>query len=602
MRMRRIGLGFLAGVVGAFVSSCGKSDSKEPAKGTEKAATSVAAPAIPGPKETVRFHWIGKKRLAAETNATGLMTIWNMPESVALEAITLDKLALGLFATNRLPVGTFHSPNTNFQALVASNHVATLVRPLLDDVIQNGCYVEVRDATGQTGELAAAVRLEDARAGLWETNLEVLVESLGGTRPAPLAGSRPGWQGSISGAGQGTRVLSLIRSGGWVLLGLSRETNELLAEFSSRIEHSGNPVLAQRTNSWLEADPVSRGVRQVTDTGEVNYWLELSVDLKWVVAEWWGSAATGELPKLSVAVFGDGQNVRTRGRLNFTRPLELDLQGWNIPTNLIHDPMGSFTAVRGFQFWASSLKWWDELQLGPAPSQVFAWGHAGLPFSTYVAATVTNTSNFVQRLSQWLATVNPWLATNGLGQFGQATNGSGICWNDLLVTEPCIRPMQTPAGDFVVAELVPDALTNRPAPAMLLQQVNAETNLVLYDWEVTGPRIETWLYTAQFLRFALHKGQVSPNGCGVAWLRALEDKLYNAGTAVAMTSPSELTFTRKSTIGLTAPELHLLVDWLESPQFPVGLHTFLGTPNPLPRKKTHAAGDSSSTNAASAPR
>jgi hypothetical protein len=32
---------------------------------------------------------------------------------------------------------------------------------------------------------------------------------------------------------------------------------------------------------------------------------------------------------------------------------------------------------------------------------------------------------------------------------------------------------------------------------------------------------------------------------------------------------------RDATVGLNAFELHLLADWLESPQFPLGLHTFL---------------------------
>jgi len=40
-----------------------------------------------------------------------------------------------------------------------------------------------------------------------------------------------------------------------------------------------------------------------------------------------------------------------------------------------------------------------------------------------------------------------------------------------------------------------------------------------------------------------------------------------------------LTFARKSTLGFTALELHLLADWLESPRFPHGLHTFPAPPD-----------------------
>jgi hypothetical protein len=48
---------------------------------------------------------------------------------------------------------------------------------------------------------------------------------------------------------------------------------------------------------------------------------------------------------------------------------------------------------------------------------------------------------------------------------------------------------------------------------------------------------------------------------------------------MARTGPAQLDFTRQSTVGFNALELHLLADWLESPQFPHGLHTFLAPPD-----------------------
>jgi hypothetical protein len=50
--------------------------------------------------------------------------------------------------------------------------------------------------------------------------------------------------------------------------------------------------------------------------------------------------------------------------------------------------------------------------------------------------------------------------------------------------------------------------------------------------------------------------------------------LDTSTTLVTQTGPAQLSFARQSTVGFTALELHLLGDWLESPDFPRGLHTF----------------------------
>jgi hypothetical protein len=47
---------------------------------------------------------------------------------------------------------------------------------------------------------------------------------------------------------------------------------------------------------------------------------------------------------------------------------------------------------------------------------------------------------------------------------------------------------------------------------------------------------------------------------------------------VVQADSGRLVFTRTSTVGFTALELHLLADWMESPQFPRGLHTLLAPP------------------------
>ena len=69
------------------------------------------------------------------------------------------------------------------------------------------------------------------------------------------------------------------------------------------------------------------------------------------------------------------------------------------------------------------------------------------------------------------------------------------------------------------------------------------------------------------------------------WLKALSSKLGNCGTEVTAMDPTHLSLVRKSGLGLTAAELHVLADWLESPAFPSGLHTLLAPPPPPPGER-----------------
>jgi hypothetical protein len=63
------------------------------------------------------------------------------------------------------------------------------------------------------------------------------------------------------------------------------------------------------------------------------------------------------------------------------------------------------------------------------------------------------------------------------------------------------------------------------------------------------------------------------DSASVNWLRTVKDRLGNSTTHVTLSAPNQLTFDRRSSIGFTGAELNLLVDWLESPQFPIGFYS-----------------------------
>ena len=342
MGMRSVIVGSLAALLVALGGGCGKS---KPGEETAGRPPSTASPQ-PAAEMAGRLHWIGMKRLAAGTNAASFMRVWNLPETAKLEAQTLDKLALWLVASNRISVISNQSPVTNYQSLVANHPTAALLRPLLGDLVQEECYLEIRSATNRFGELALAIRLEDPRSRRWQTNLATALESLTGTRPTP---GTNGWTAQVQSpmsnvqsrgsvvSGQwsvvdGQLSVRFTRSGEWTIFGLHSSTvtnqpalvtNLLVADFAARIQRNQTPDLA--ANQSRAMDPATSGVHAAPGDAARSLWLEAAVDLQ-PLADLLSpaarpSAATNRQslgwPRVALAVTGDGTNVLTSGRLNF---------------------------------------------------------------------------------------------------------------------------------------------------------------------------------------------------------------------------------------------------------------------------------------------
>jgi len=512
-------------------------------------------PQTPDPERTVaRLHWLGKKRLAAESNATNFMALWHLPESAKLEAQTLDQLATApwrLWQTNT-PVST--APTA-------------LLRPLLDDLVSEESYLEVQAATNQPGAFVLAVRLSAERAALWRTNLPIILQSLSATQLPTPNSQLPNTDFRLQ---TSDFRLILTRSGDWTLLSVSRpatrdpQPSNLLADFANRIQRDHAPFAAPTT----------------------NYWLELDADLPALGLP--PSSFILEPSSLSLTVIGDGANVRTRGELNFSRPLPIELEPWNLPTNLVHDPIIGFMAMRGIRPWLASWKFWSEHQLGLPPNQAFFWAQDGLPALHFFALPSAQASNQVHLLSEFLLNqVNPRIAlfpntTNmPIGSFERVPDSSLLRWRGLPYFAPNLDLTDAGGNPFITGGLFRNTLTNNPAPAELLRQFQTDTKLVFYDWENTQPCAFSLIQMSQAGRFVFGRARLSlTNNAALPWLVAISPKLGLAGTSVQLADPQRLTFSRSSTLGLTGVELHLLADWLESPTFPKGFFSLAAKPVP----------------------
>lgn len=554
MNLRRIELALFGTLVLALGIGCGNA---EPATNTPPASQPAPAPS----GETVaRLHWVGQKRVAAETTGTNLPGIWNLPASKQLAAQMLDRLSA---APWRLAQGNPALTN----AATLTNVAAAQLRPLLEDLFSEESFVEVRQGTNQTGELAFAIRLSEERARLWETNLAAVLESLTSRRPMPAMGDRHGWSLKQP---QSPKLIELARAGQWTVVGAAQERNALLGEMLVRIQRDHVPVAASPSNAWVEADFDLRRVAA-------------AMSLSWKLPADW--------PRISLTFSKERENVSTRGMLSFARPMTLELEAWSFPTNLIHEPLVSFSAFRGGSSWLGSLEGWNANKLGIPPNELYSWALDGSPMQAYLAVPLANSSNWVSRLSEVLIRVgNLWLATNGMGSIEQSPDSNALSCRTIPFISPFFKSVESGKQGFVFTGLFPDlaAQTDSVPPAELLGQVLGQTNLVYYGWELTGSRIKAWIHIGQLLRALSHKAQL-PAGCaGLGWLKAVSSELGNCVTVVKQVEVNKLSFVRQSTMGFSALELHLLADWLESPQFPLGLWTmfapsvnfFGGKPSP----------------------
>jgi hypothetical protein len=605
MAMNRLVLGLLAALLVALGGGCGKSTPDEGAAGRQP------LPLKPQPSAEVvaRAHWIGMKQLAAESNAASFLKVWNLPETAKLERQTLDKLALAMVGatvlesnyeamasgrlasmaanqvpgkTNQLPLSNPQSSPSALQSAISQHLSTNSFRPLLDDLVSEESYLEVRQATNQPGTLALAIRLDAQRAALWQTNLATALESHTGIRPAPTTN---GWiaqvqspkskvqsQASVDG---NQWVVALTRSGEWTILAVapSAASNQI-------------PTLLPQLSTVLRLDPVTRRLQSAQGSPATAFWLEANADLRRVASAFsLGSNLLEDVLSLALTVTGDGQNVLTSGRLNFSKPLPLEMEPWNIPTNLIHEPLGSFTAIRGIRPWLSSMKAWNDLQIGSPPNQLFFWAQpATLPFMAYCAAPLPDASNRVATVTErLLRDYNPWITNNTFGRLEWSANFNGLGWLGVPFMVPFLRSVADGGSGFAFGGLFAYPFTNQPPPGPLFQQATTQTNLVYYDWEVTGQRVDDWLHISQLLRLLFGKANLPPDSASMAWLTAAKTNLANSMTGAAQSEPAQLAFTRISTAGLTALEMHLLADWFESPHFPRGLNTFVGPQRTPPR-------------------
>ncbi|MEO7297550.1 MAG: hypothetical protein ABI042_03115 [Verrucomicrobiota bacterium] len=481
------------------------------------------------------YHFVGTASLAGDPNAARLKRISALPATIALREDVVRKLAR---ASVKILGGD--AANTN---------VAGLLVPIFNDLLTVESAAEIHGKTNAAFFIAA--RVDAAHSRIWETNLLSVTKAV---KPAAVkSGQTSGWQANLNGG----RMLRFYREGNWTFVFAGGDQAESQAGFMKRVT-SGHP--AGTSKSWLEAD--------------IN-WTQLEM-------LWPHSVSPLKPARMEIKIQGrGGEDLRTTVRMIYAEKIDWKPAPWKIPTNVIRDPLISFTAARNIAPFLKSSLAFQQMKFNPLSQQVFFWALSQMPFQSYVAMPVNDPTNTVKILGpQMMTAFNETLKKREGGRLEISTNKIDLVWKELPpFVAPHIGPDATNRNLLLggIFPLVPG--TNQP-PKELFQQVSSRNEIVFYDWEITEVRLSQWQVLSQIFPFFPKELVAIPKDSPTKtlaparvperkWLTAIAPLLGNTITEVSFKAPNELNMVRKSHLGLNSVELIFLSHWLAHPDFPM---------------------------------
>jgi len=485
-----------------------------------------------------RSHFAGRAALSQGTNATRLKILDQLPATTALRLQIATNFARAPreFWQKDLPAGI---PNA-----------AELWRPIFEDLQVAESILEVRGPIGRT-DAALAIQLSEDRARLWSTNLWKLagVWNLGTPAGMPVDGvaGATGWQAKRA---QAPNLLQFARAGQWVVVGLGQDKLTSAPGLLQHIGRSGRPPAAD---------------------GKL---LEVRADVP-ALSTWFPILAPYHVPPLHLTVRGLGDYVRTEIQFQFPGPVPWRSEPWLIPTNLVGEPLTSFTAARGVASLLGAIPGIGKLGLQTWPNQLTAWGVSNEQCRVYMAAPVPNASAAVSRLAVGMPLFLQSHLGPLLGDFFYNSNRSYLAWRDIPFVEPYGRAYTNAGQQFIQLGIFPLPLQQSPAPPDLFSQFGSRANLLYYDWEITPQRIWSNRLFFDLANILSKRYPQPPETPSKAWLMAVIAQFWKdpanpsqSVTEITQTGPNELQLIRKSHAGLTGFEMAALSVWLDSPVFP----------------------------------
>jgi hypothetical protein len=211
--------------------------------------------------------------------------------------------------------------------------------------------------------------------------------------------------------------------------------------------------------------------------------------------------------------------------------------------------------------------------------QFCCWAQRELAFQTYAAWPVPDGQDVMKKLHQsFLPDLHSLLTQPREAKINWSPSTSEIVWPESSLLAPTISSLHQKDGDYLLAKLFPLSDSKRPAPDSLWKQFEHADNLIYYDWEFTGPRLQQWRILCEFLPVLPAAPPLSPAKNKLAppfvvvdgWLGGLTPFLGNTATEIKRSGPNQLSVTRTTPFVFTSFELLWLSHWLtDTPAGPV---------------------------------
>jgi hypothetical protein len=494
--------------------------------------TSKQEPSSP-PQLMARVHFSGANRVMAEPGATQLKAVAALPETAAFLRFVFDRLS-------RSPA-VLSDAQLSPEAVSAASPV---LRSMIEDLWRNEFAATLLGVDRQPTDWTLAVRLPSERMGAWRTNLAGLAATwkLGNVRQG-IAGTLPTME---IGASNSPVRLRWVEAGDWGLLGVGTPSLPGLARTLQQVAANQPPAPAL-TNTWLEA------------------WADLQA-----LAPSLRLAERAPWPTVDLAVRGDGENVRSFGTLDFPEDVTGPLEPWQVPTNVITEPLVSFGAARGIGPLLARSDLLQTLRLQPVPNRCFTWALQALGGQVFMAFPMPGLTNLLAGIAEQAPALLPQsFHASGPPRFTHVATNHSVVWQGVLpYVVPSLKSQQSSGGEYALVSLFP-SFPVTPPPQALLDQLSP-TNLVFYNWEITEQHLKQWLMITQLGSVLTKTPQLVSTRPTLPWLNAAAPHLGNSATEVLALSPRRWSFNRKSQIGLTGPELVFFARWIENVSFPKG--------------------------------
>jgi len=499
----------------------------------------------------LQYHFLGATQLARNPDVAVAKKVFALRSTFAFENLVLNRLT-------RSAAKSLYFP-TNAETVA-------LLRPFLDSLLLSESMLSVGGASGKPLDFVLAIQLDKNRAQIWQHDLKTINQGPGEELRAETFS---GWQWN-----KGARnSFWMVPAGDWLVVGRGEGLASVRSDYLQQIQKSGRPGPALDFNCF-EAD---------VDWPRLANWISLS-------------SCPLKLGRTQMAISMEKRNFHMTCQVTYGEAIQWQSRPWRIPTTLVREPLVSFATGQDVEPFLKSDETLASFCTNPLRDQFYIWSMNEMPLQTYMVWPVDNPSDTLKQLSsQVLAALNPKLqALNGT-QLIWDPKAMQILWAKVPLTVPNLQRAPEAEGQFLAAGLFPWTLGKKPAPNALWEQFKGRTDLVYYDWELTGPRLRELRSVVQILPilqmlgvgpdkpFEAGKSPAKPGVQSPAdlvagarlnveeqWLAGLSLLLGNTVTEVTKTGPAELTIIRNSPFVFTSLELVLLSHWLtDTPAGPV---------------------------------